>query len=145
MVTQPLTQDLPKKRTYIGPAFVAAVAYLEPGNFATNMTAGAQYGYLLLWVIVASNLMAVVIQFLSAKLGIVSNLSLAEVIREELSPVYRFFYWAQAELVAMATDLAEFVGAALGFHLLFAIDLRMAALLTAVLSFVILGFEQKGL
>ncbi|MEW8975496.1 MAG: Nramp family divalent metal transporter, partial [Exiguobacterium sp.] len=145
MVTQPLTQDVPKKRTYIGPAFVAAVAYLDPGNFATNMTAGAQYGYLLLWVIVASNLMAVVIQFLSAKLGIVSNLSLAEVIREELSPVYRFFYWVQAELVAMATDLAEFVGAALGFHLLFAIDLRMAALLTAVLSFVILGFEQKGL
>ncbi|WP_082874145.1 Nramp family divalent metal transporter [Exiguobacterium sp. KKBO11] len=145
MATQPLTQDLPKKRTYIGPAFVAAVAYLDPGNFATNMTAGAQYGYLLLWVIVASNLMAVVIQFLSAKLGIVSNLSLAEVIREELSPVSRFFYWVQAELVAMATDLAEFVGAALGFHLLFAIDLRMAALLTAILSFVILGFEQKGL
>ncbi len=116
MATQPLTQDLPRKWTYIGPAFVAAVAYLDPGNFATNMTAGAQYGYLLLWVIVASNLMAVVIQFLSAKLGIVSNLSLAEVIREELSPVYRFFYWVQAELVAMATDLAEFVGAALGFH-----------------------------
>jgi manganese transport protein len=145
MVTQPLTQDLPKKRPYIGPAFFAAVAYLEPGNFATNMTEGAQYGYLLLWVIVASDLMAVVIQFISAKLGIVSNLSLAEVIREELLPVYRFFYWAQAELVAMATDLAEFVGGALGFHLLFAIDLRMAALLTAVLSFVILGFEQKGL
>ena len=146
MVSQPIVPvERLKKRHYIGPAFVAAVAYLDPGNFATNMTAGAQYGFLLLWVIVAANLMAVMIQTLSAKLGLVSNTSLAEVIRDELSPVMRIIYWAQAELVAMATDLAEFVGAALGFNLLFGIDLKIAALLTAVASFIILGFERKGL
>ena len=146
MASQPIVPvERLKKRHYIGPAFVAAVAYLDPGNFATNMTAGAQYGFLLLWVIVAANLMAVMIQTLSAKLGLVSNTSLAEVIRDELSPVMRIIYWAQAELVAMATDLAEFVGAALGFNLLFGIDLKIAALLTAVASFIILGFERKGL
>lgn len=146
MVSQPVAPvERLKKRQFIGPAFVAAVAYLDPGNFATNMTAGAQYGFLLLWIIVAANLMAVVIQTLSAKLGLVSNMSLAEVIRDELSPVARLFYWAQAELVAMATDLAEFVGAALGFHLLFNIDMKIAAILTAIASFVILGFERKGL
>lgn len=146
MVSQPIAPvERLKKRQFIGPAFVAAVAYLDPGNFATNMTAGAQYGFLLLWIIVAANLMAVVIQTLSAKLGLVSNMSLAEVIRDELSPIARLLYWVQAELVAMATDLAEFVGAALGFHLLFNIDMKIAAILTAIASFVILGFERKGL
>lgn len=134
-----------KTRLYIGPAFVAAVAYLDPGNFATNMTAGAKYGFLLLWVIFAANLMAVLIQTLSAKLGIVTNQSLAEVIRDELGPVARFFYWLQAEAVAMATDLAEFVGAALGFQMLFGLDLRLATILTAVAAFLILGFERKGM
>ncbi|MBI4391365.1 MAG: Nramp family divalent metal transporter, partial [candidate division NC10 bacterium] len=104
---------------FLGPAFVASVAYLDPGNFATNIQGGAKFGYLLLWVVVASNLMAMLVQALSAKLGIATGLNLAEVCREEFPRPVVWGMWALMEVVAMATDLAEFLGAALGFNLLF--------------------------
>ena len=118
---------------FLGPAFIAAVAYVDPGNFATNFAAGAKFGYLLVWVIVASNLMAMLIQTLSAKLGIATGMNLPEVCRERFGRARRsFLLWVQAELIAMATDLAEFIGAALGFHLIFGIPLFPAALITGV-------------
>src|ERR1043165_4026378 len=102
-----------------GPPFIAGVAYIDPGNFATNIAGGSKYGYTLLWVIVASNLMAMLIQTLSAKLGIATGRNLPEICREQLSRRTSIALWLQAEVIAMATDLAEFLGAALGFHLLF--------------------------
>ena len=104
---------------FLGPAFIACVAYLDPGNFATNIAGGSRYGYRLVWVIVAANLMAMLIQTLSAKLGIASRRNLPEVCREQFSRRTSFLLWVQAELIAMATDLAEFLGAAIGIHLLF--------------------------
>ena len=128
----------------LGPAFVAAVAYIDPGNFATNITAGAKFGYALVWVIVAANLMAMVVQYLSAKLGVASGRDLPELCREHLPrPVTRGL-WVQAEIVAMATDLAEFVGAAIGLNLLFGVPLFAAGLITAVVAFGILALEQRG-
>ncbi|MDO5743145.1 MAG: Nramp family divalent metal transporter [Micrococcaceae bacterium] len=127
-----------------GPAFVASVAYVDPGNFATNFQAGAEYGYLLVWVVIAANLMAIVCQYLSAKLGIATGQSLAEVCRSEYRRGTNLFLWIQAELVAMATDLAEFVGAALGLNLVFGIPLLPAGLITGVVSFGILLMEQRG-
>ncbi len=129
---------------FLGPAFIASVAYMDPGNFATNIQGGAQFGYRLLWVIVASNLMAMLIQALSAKLGIASGKNLAEQCREHFSRPVVWLMWALMELVAMATDLAEFLGAALGFNLLFGIPLWIAGLLTAVATFLILGLERYG-
>ncbi|MGE7944907.1 Nramp family divalent metal transporter [Lysinibacillus xylanilyticus] len=129
---------------FLGPAFIAAVAYIDPGNFATNITAGSQYGYLLLWVIVFSNLMAVLIQSLSAKLGIATGKNLPEVAREHFSKRTSIFLWIQAELVIIATDLAEFIGAALGLYLLFNIPMLPAALITAVGSFAILELQRRG-
>ncbi len=105
---------------FLGPAFVACVAYIDPGNFATNIAGGSKFGYTLVWVIVAANLMAMLIQTLSAKLGIATGHNLPEVCREQFSRRTSFALWIQAELIAMATDLAEFLGAALGFHLLIA-------------------------
>src|SRR6476646_4633423 len=99
---------------YLGPAFSAAVAYVDPGNFATNMAAGAKFGYLLLWVVLAANLMAMLIQSMSAKLGIATGKNLPEVCRERFPRTVSRLLWIQAELIAMATDIAEFVGAALG-------------------------------
>ena len=116
---------------FMGPAFVASVAYVDPGNFATNIQGGAEYGYLLLWVIVASNLMAMLIQSLSAKLGIATGRNLAELCRDEFPRPVVWGMWIVSELVAMATDLAEFLGAALGFYLLLGIPLFPAALITA--------------
>lgn len=107
----------------LGPAFVAAVAYVDPGNFATNFSAGAGYGYLLVWVIVVANLMAMLIQSLSAKLGLATGKNLPELCREHLTPWRNRFMWAQAELVAIATDLAEVIGGAVALHLLFGIPL----------------------
>ena len=130
--------------TFLGPAFIAAVAYIDPGNFATNITAGTQYGYLLLWVIAFSNLMAVLIQSLSAKLGIATGKNLPEVAREHFSKKTSIFLWIQAELVIIATDLAEFIGAALGLYLLFNIPMLPAALITAVGSFAILELQRRG-
>ncbi len=129
---------------FLGPAFIASIAYMDPGNFATNIAAGAQFGYLLVWVIVASNLMAMLIQSLSAKLGIATGLNLPEVCREQFPKPVVYGLWGLAEVVAIATDLAEFLGAALGFNLLFHIPLLPAGLLTAVATFVILGLERYG-
>jgi manganese transport protein len=129
---------------FLGPAFIASVAYMDPGNFATNIQGGAQYGYMLVWVIIASNLMAMLIQTLSAKLGIATGRNLPEVCREQFSPPIVWGMWLLAEGVAMATDLAEFLGAALGFQLLFHIPLLWGGILTGVITFIILGLERYG-
>ncbi|MFT8872015.1 MAG: Nramp family divalent metal transporter [Sporolactobacillus sp.] len=129
---------------FIGPAFIAAVAYIDPGNYATNIQAGSQYGYLLLWVAAISNLMAILIQTLSAKLGIATECSLPEVLRDHWKPGVAIFYWIQGEVMVMATDLAEFIGAALGFHLVFGVPMIPAAILTALCAMLILTFQVKG-
>ncbi len=136
----PLARLIP----FMGPAFIASVAYMDPGNFATNIQGGAQYGYLLLWVILGSNLIAILIQTLSAKLGIATRQNLAEQCRAHFPRKVIWFMWALMEVVAMATDLAEFLGAALGFNLLFGIPLWIAGILTAVATFIILGLERYG-
>jgi manganese transport protein len=129
---------------FLGPAFIAAVAYVDPGNFATNLAGGARFGYLLLWVILASNLMAMLIQTMSAKLGIATGMNLPEVCRHRFPRPVTVALWVQAELVAMATDLAEFIGAALGLNLLFGIPLVWAGLLTGVFAFGILALQTRG-
>jgi manganese transport protein len=129
---------------FLGPAFVAAVAYVDPGNFATNISAGAQFGYLLLWVILCSNLMAMLIQSMSAKLGIATGRNLPEVCRERFPKPVTLLLWVQAEIIAMATDLAEFIGATLALNLLFGIPLFPAGLLTAVGAFGVLGLQRRG-
>ena len=129
---------------FLGPAFIAAVAYIDPGNFATNIAGGSQYGYTLVWVIVVSNLMAMLIQTLSAKLGIATGRNLAEVCRDRFSRPVTLGLWVQAEVIAIATDLAEFLGAAIGMHLLFGIGLFPAAVLTAIAAFLILGLQRFG-
>ena len=128
----------------LGPAFVAAVAYVDPGNFATNIAGGAKYGYLLLWVILVANLMAMLIQYLSAKVGVVTGKSLPELCREHFPRPVSNGLWVQAELIAMATDLAEFVGAAIALNLLFGVPLFAAGLITAVVAFAILGLQTRG-
>jgi manganese transport protein len=129
---------------FLGPAFIAAVAYVDPGNFATNMAAGAKFGYLLLWVVLMANLMAMLVQSMSAKLGIATGRNLPEVCRERYSRPVSFGLWIQAEIVAMATDIAEFMGAAIGLNLLFGIPLFPAALITGVAAFAILALQAKG-
>jgi manganese transport protein len=129
---------------FLGPAFIAAVAYVDPGNFATNMAGGAQYGYMLLWVVLAANLMAMLIQSMSAKLGIATGRNLPEICRERFPRPVVFFLWVQAELIAMATDLAEFVGASLGIYLVFGLPLFVSGLLTGLLAFGILGLQAWG-
>jgi len=129
---------------FLGPAFIASVAYVDPGNFATNIQGGAQFGYMLLWVIVASNLMAMLVQSLSAKLGIASGRNLAEMCREQFPRPVAWAMWVLMEIVAMSTDLAEFLGAAVGMYLLFGIPLFLAGVLTAIATFVILGLERYG-
>jgi manganese transport protein len=128
----------------LGPAFVAAVAYVDPGNFATNIAGGAKYGYLLLWVILVANLMAMLIQYLSAKVGIATGRNLPELCRERFARPVSVGLWVQAELIAMATDLAEFVGAAIALNILFGVPLFAAGLITAVVAFAILGLQAKG-
>jgi manganese transport protein len=129
---------------FIGPAFIASIAYMDPGNFATNIQGGAQFGYLLVWVIVASNLMAMLIQSLSAKLGIATGRNLAEMCREHFPRPLVFGMWVVMEIMAIATDLAEFLGAAVGFNLLFGIPLFEAGILTAITTFIILSLENRG-
>jgi manganese transport protein len=128
----------------LGPAFVAAIAYVDPGNFATNFQSGAQFGYLLLWVVLAANLMAMIIQYLSAKLGIVTDLTLPELCRERFPHPVSWGLWMQAEIMAMSTDIAEFVGAALGLNLLFGVPMVAAGTITGVIAFVILGLGSRG-
>jgi manganese transport protein len=129
---------------FLGPAFIAAVAYIDPGNFATNMVGGSRYGYMLLWVVLAANLMAMLVQSMSAKLGIATGRSLPEVCRDRFPRRVVVLLWLQAEAVAMATDLAEFVGAALGLHLVFGLSMWLSAGLTGLAAFVILGMQVAG-
>ncbi|THG28523.1 Nramp family divalent metal transporter [Naasia lichenicola] len=128
----------------LGPAVVAGVAYLDPGNVASNMTAGAQYGYLLIWVVVAGNAMAWLIQYMSAKLGIVTGRSLPENLGQRLTrrPA-RYAFWVQAELVAMATDIAEIIGGAVALHLLFGLPLLAGGVITGVISILLLTLQSR--
>ncbi len=130
--------------TMLGPAFVAAVAYIDPGNFATDIQGGAKLGYELLWVVLAANLIAMLIQYLSAKLGIVSDRNLPALCRERLPRWASRGLWVQAEVMAMATDVAEFLGAAIGLNLLFGVPLFVAGLLTGVIAFAILELQSHG-
>lgn len=127
----------------MGPAFVAAVAYVDPGNVAANLTAGAQFGYLLVWVLVVANIMAVLIQYLSAKLGIATGKSLPEILGERLNRGPRLLYWAQAQVVAIATDLAEVVGGAIALHLLFGLPLFLGGCIVGVVSLVLLLIQAQ--
>jgi manganese transport protein len=129
---------------FLGPAFIASIAYVDPGNFATNIESGAQFGYLLLWVVVASNLTAMLIQALSAKLGIATGLNLAEVCRQELPRGAVWCLWLVSELAAMATEVAEVLGAAIGFQLLFGMPLLAAGVVTGAITFGILGLQRQG-
>jgi len=129
---------------FLGPAFIASVAYVDPGNFATNIQGGSMFGYTLLWVIVVSNLMAMLIQTLSAKLGIATGYNLAEHCRIRFPRLIVYSMWVLMEIVAMATDLAEFLGAALGFNLLLGIPLWIGGILTAISTFLILSLERYG-
>lgn len=129
---------------FLGPAFIACVAYIDPGNFATNIAGGSKYGYRLVWVIVAANLLAMLIQTLSAKLGIATRRNLPEVAREQFSRRTSFLLWLQAEAIAMATDLAEFLGAAVGIHLLTGMALFPAAVLSGFAAFAILALQRFG-
>jgi manganese transport protein len=128
----------------LGPAFVASIAYVDPGNFATNISAGAKFGYLLVWVIVTANLMAMLIQYLSAKLGIVTDRDLPENFREHYPRPLSWGMWVQAELISMSTDIAEFLGAALGLNLLFGVPLLPAGIMTGFIAFALLGLQRRG-
>jgi manganese transport protein len=130
--------------TMLGPAFVAAIAYVDPGNVATNTSAGATYGYLLVWVVVVANAMAGLVQFLSAKLGLVTGQSLPEALRDRLGKPARLAYWFQAEVVAMATDLAEVLGGAIALNLLFDLPLPVGGLITGVVSTVLLMVQDRA-
>ena len=138
------TRGVPRIWPFLGPAFIAAVAYIDPGNFATNIAGGAQFGYLLLWVVLGANLMAMVVQTQSAKLGIATGRNLAEACRDTFSRRTSIGLWIQAEIVAAACDVAEVVGAALGLNLLFGIPLFPAGLLAGAGAFAILALQQKG-
>jgi manganese transport protein len=147
--TKPLHAVLARGRvraalTMLGPAFVAAVAYVDPGNFATNVQGGAKFGYLLLWVVLAANLMAMLIQYLSAKLGIVTNQDLPELCRDHYPRPVASGLWIQAEAMAMATDIAEFLGAALGLNLLFHVPLLPAGFMTGAIAFALLELQRHG-
>jgi len=130
--------------TMLGPAFVAAIAYVDPGNFATNIQGGARFGYLLLWVVLAANLIAMLIQYLSAKVGIVADQTLPELFREQFPRFMSIGMWVQAEIIAMSTDIAEFVGAALGLNLLFGVPLIWAGVMTGAIAFGILELQTHG-
>jgi len=138
------TGGLRRLLPFLGPAFIASIAYMDPGNFATNISGGAQYGLMLLWVILASNLIAMLIQTLSAKLGIASGKNLAEHCREQFRRPVVVIMWLLAEIVAMATDLAEFLGAALGFYILLGVPLWIAGIITGIATFLILSLERYG-
>jgi len=133
-----LVRERLRRVSLLGPAFVAAVAYVDPGNVATNVTAGSQLGYTLVWVVVLANVMAVLVQYLSAKLGMVTGRSLATHMGDRLGTAPRLGYWLQAEAIAIATDVAEVVGGAIALHLLFDLPLLVGALVTAAVSVVVL-------
>jgi manganese transport protein len=128
----------------LGPAFVAAIAYVDPGNFATNIQGGAKYGYLLLWVVLLANIMAMPVQYLSAKLGIATDRNLPELIREHYPRAVACGLWAQAEMVAISTDIAEFLGTALGLRILFGVPMLLAGLIAGIIAFAILALQNRG-
>ncbi|BAE74949.1 Divalent metal cation transporter MntH [Sodalis glossinidius str. 'morsitans'] len=132
------------KLSLLGPAFIAAIGYIDPGNFATNIQAGASFGYRLLWVVVWANIMAMLIQLLSAKLGIATGKNLDEHIRDRFPRPAVWAYWVQAEIIAMATDLAEFIGAAIGFKMLLGVSLLQGAIITGIVTFLILMLQNRG-
>jgi manganese transport protein len=149
LVPSPLERLLAKGRmratlAMLGPAFVASIAYVDPGNFATNVQGGARFGYMLLWVVLAANLIAMLIQYLSAKLGIVTDRNLPEVVRERFPRPVTWAMWVQAEIMAMSTDIAEFLGAAIGLNLLFGVPLLPAGFITGVIAFAILELQSRG-
>jgi len=151
MVAEAAQRSLEDKRRgirglwpFLGPAFVASIAYIDPGNFATNIASGAQFGYLLLWVVLAANLIGMLVQTQSAKLGIATGRNLPELCRREFPRRTSFGLWVQAELVAMATDVAEVIGAALGLNLLFGIPLFWAGVISGAGSFAILSLQRRG-
>ena len=145
VLTAPTSRVTPSRGLWLlGPALVAGVAYLDPGNVASNMTAGAQYGYLLVWIVVVGNVMAWLIQYLSAKLGVVTGQSLPEVLGTRMRRSWaRRAYWLQAELVAMATDLAEVIGGAVALNLLFDIPLLLGGLITGAVSMGLLAVQSR--
>lgn len=144
MLPQTETEARPRPLWLLfGPAFVAAIAYVDPGNVAANVSAGAQYGFLLVWVIVLANVMAGLVQYLSAKLGLVSGRSLPEAVADHTRTPTRIAYWVQAELVAMATDLAEVVGGAIALHLLFNLPLLLGGVITGVVSLGLLAVQNR--
>ena len=147
MATTTASERTPRMRgvlPHLGAAFVAAIAYVDPGNFATNIAGGAKFGYLLLWVVLVANLMGILIQNLSAKVGVATGRNLPELCRELFPRPVSWGLWVQAELIAMATDLAEFVGAAIALNLLFGIPLFPAGLITAVVAFAVLSVRSRG-
>lgn len=129
---------------YLGPAFIVSVAYIDPGNFATNITGGSKFNYSLLWVILFSNIMAIFLQINSAKLGIATNKNLSEKCREQFSKKTNIFLWIVAVFTSIATTMAEFLGGALGLYLLFNIPLNIAGLLTFLITYIIIYFEKYG-
>jgi manganese transport protein len=143
-VALPLTRRFRVFASMLGPAFIASVAYVDPGNFATNFQAGAGFGYLLIWVVVGANAVAMLVQYLSAKLGIVTGSTLPELCRQRLPRVGALAMWLQAEVTAMATDVAEFIGCALGLNLLFGVPLPLAGAVTALLTFGLLALQRHG-
>lgn len=148
-VNQDSTEELPlirrpRKLSWLwGPAFVAAIAYVDPGNVAANLTAGAEYGYLLVWVLVAANMMALLVQYLSAKSGLVTGRSLPQLLGDRLQRRPRLLYWAQAEVVAAATDLAEVIGGAIALQILFGIPLLLGGVIVGVISTLLLTIQNK--
>lgn len=144
-MTSDTVQTKPERRLLhlLGPAFVAAIAYVDPGNVAANLSAGAKYGYTLLWVLVAANAMAVIVQYLSAKLGLVTGKSLPQLLGERLRPANRRLFWAQAEVVAAATDLAEVIGGAIALYILFGVPLLAGGVIVGAVSLVILMLQGK--
>ncbi len=138
------TKNFQQLFKYLGPAFIVSVAYVDPGNFATNITGGSKFGYNLLWVILCSNLMAIFLQINSAKLGIATNKNLSEKCREEFSEKTNVFLWIVALIASIATTMAEFLGGALGLYLLFGIPLTIAGVLTCIITFLIVYLEKYG-
>ena len=143
MLAQGTRASLKTSWFLLGPAFVAAIAYVDPGNVAANVSAGTQFGYLLLWVIVAANVMAGLVQYLSAKLGLVTGRTLPEAIGKQMSRPLRLTFWAQAEIVAMATDLAEVIGGAIALRLLFGLPLLIGGVITGVVSLLLLTIKDR--
>src|ERR1700684_4165259 len=129
---------------FAGPAIIASIAYVDPGNFATNIQAGAKFGYGLLWVVLLANVIAMLFQALSAKLGIVTGRNLAELCRDYLPTPLVYVMWAVSEVAAMATDLAEFLGGAVGLALLFHMPLIIGMTITAIITYAILLFQDRG-